>query len=115
MSGVRDPAHIVSWVGIAVTLAGGAMGYGILTQRVAANEEAVKAAKPINERIATLEANQKNIAVSVTSLDSKVDRANNLLVQLLAQQQEAATAAQKAAEAAQAAAAEARAARGHNQ
>jgi len=104
VSGVKDPAHIASWLGIAGTIAAGAMGYGILTQRVAANEAAVKDARPIAERIARLEANQDATQRSVDGLASDVKATNALLVQMLAEQRVAAKAAADAATAAQQAA-----------
>jgi hypothetical protein len=93
MSGVRDPAHIATWLVIAATIGGFGVGYGTLAQKVNANEGAIKDARPVAERIARLEANQTNTA-------QKVDETNRLIVQLISQQAEATRAAQDAAAAA---------------
>lgn len=83
MSGVRDTAHIATWAALAITIAGSAMGYGALTQRVMANEEAVKDAKPVAARLATLEANQQALKSSVDAATRSTEETNKLLTQLL--------------------------------
>lgn len=90
MSGLRDPAHIATWVALAATIGGFGVGYGVLTQKVTAAEESIKDSKPVGERIARLEANQQNTS-------TKIDETNRLLLQLMAQQAEATRAAQDAA------------------